>query len=500
MDRQRKKKLQNARIIMTNIFMGLSVIGIVFVMMLVAMGYGFDEKGNFEQSGLIQISSNPKGATVEIDGDTQFSRTDFNKMLSNGNHRVKISKTGYDTWEKTINVDAGLLTRVEWARLFPIETETSAVTTFSNLRLAEFSSNRKYLFTIEHNSTVGEYSSLQGEKINSKKVSLHEALNDDSEKILEGSIELVAWNESSNKALLVWTRDDKTTWHLVDLENPSKSTNLNKKFGMTFTDIRISNDSASKLWALENGNIHIIDMSNQTISGVLVSDVEQFTNNKDVIGYVSLESDKEHDHRKINIFKEGEKGSTTIHEFEEEKPSITIAMGSYWNESWIAYSINNHISVHSGKYPSFDRPSKDSLKNFLERSLEYTPNLASTNQLGRIVIFTGGVNLTSVDIETRKHFDATTEKEITKLNWLDGYLIWEIVDGKVIIRDFDGDNRREILNVNNSHPINITEDNHWLYFFVTKEADIDKDGKVKEATEDTAPADTIYTLKRQKLN
>ena len=120
MDRQRKKKLQNARIIMTNIFMGLSVIGIVFVMMLVAMGYGFDEKGNFEQSGLIQISSNPKGATVEIDGDTQFSRTDFNKMLSNGNHRVKISKTGYDTWEKTINVDAGLLTRVEWARLFPI--------------------------------------------------------------------------------------------------------------------------------------------------------------------------------------------------------------------------------------------------------------------------------------------------------------------------------------------------------------------------------------------
>ena len=89
---------------------------------------------------------------------------------------------------------------------------------------------------------------------------------------------------------------------------------------MTFTDIRISNDSASKLWALENSNIHIIDMSNQTISGVLVSDVEQFTNNKDVIGYVSLESDKEHDHRKINIFKEGEKGSTTIHEFEEKKP------------------------------------------------------------------------------------------------------------------------------------------------------------------------------------
>ena len=388
---------------------------------------------------------------------------------------------------------------MEWARLFPIETETSAVATFSNLRLAEFSSNRKYLFTIEHNATVGEYSSLQGEKINSQKVSLHEALGDNSERILEGAIELVAWNESCNKILVTWTRDDKTTWHLIDLENTDKSTNLNKKFGMTFTDVRISNDSASKLWALENGNIHIIDISNQTISGVLVSDVEQFTNNKDVISYISL-NDENHNHRKINIFKEGEKGSTTIFELEENKPSITISMGTYWSESWVAFSINNHLIVYSGKYPSFDRPIKNSLKEILNQNLEYTPNLSSTNQLGRIAIFAGNANITSVDIETRNHFNTTTEKEITKLNRLDDYLIWEIVDDKAIIRDFDGDNRREILNVNNSHPINITEDNHWLYFFETKEADIDKDGKVKEATEDTAPADTIYTLKRQKLN
>ncbi|MCR5572914.1 MAG: PEGA domain-containing protein [Candidatus Saccharibacteria bacterium] len=499
MDRQRKKKLQNARVIMTNIFMGISVIGLVFVLMLVAMGYGFDEKGNFEQSGLIQISSNPKGATVEIDGDTQFSRTDFNKMLSNGDHHVKISKAGYDTWEKTINVDAGLLTRVEWARLFPIKTEISTISTFSNLRLAEFSSDRKHLFTIEHNATVGEYSSLQGEKVNSEKVSLHEALNDNSEKILEGTIKLVSWNESGNKVLLTWAHDGKTTWHLVDLENADRSVNLNKKFGMTFTDIHISNDSASKLWALENGNIHIIDMGNQTVSGVLVSDVEQFTNNKDVIGYVGLDGN-DHNYRKISVYKEGEKGSTTILNLKEEKPSITMTMGSYWNESWIAYSVNNHISVHSGTYPSFDRPSKNSLKEFLKRDLEYTPNLASTNQLGRIVIFTGNTNITSVDIETRDDFDTATEKEVAKLNWLDGYLIWENVDNKIVIRDFDGDNRREILSVNNDQPINITENNRWLYFFEIEEADADENGEAKEATKNTPSSETIYILKRQKLD
>ena len=157
MDRQRKKKIQNIRIMITNILMAISVIGIVFILMLIAMGYNFNENGGLEQSGLIQISSSPKGATVEIDNETQFGRTDISKMLSSGDHRVKISKDGYDSWERTIKVDAGLLTRIEWARLFPLKANTATVAQFSNLRLAEFSDNRKNLFVIEHDSPIASY-------------------------------------------------------------------------------------------------------------------------------------------------------------------------------------------------------------------------------------------------------------------------------------------------------------------------------------------------------
>ena len=496
MDRKRKKKLENARVIMTNIFMGISVIGIVFVLMLIAMGYNFNEKGGIEQSGLIQISSNPKGSSVEIDGEAQFSRTDFNKMLSSGKHTVKISKSGYDTWEKTIDVDPGLLTRVEWARLFPTKTEITSVANYSNIRLAEFSSDRKRLLVIEHNSPVIQYIDIQGEKINTHKISLNDALSK-TENVLEGEIKLVSWNETGSKVVVSWTRAQKTSWHLIDLENVHKSLNLDSKFGMTFSDIHILNDSASKLWALENGRIHIIDTNSQTISGVLISNVEQFTNNKDVIAYIDVDEDD--GNRKLRVFKEGEKGSTTILNLKDKKPNITMAMGSYWNESWLAYSTDNRIVVSSGTYPSFDRPSKNSLKDIVKRDLEYTPNLVGTNQLGRIIMFTGASNLTSVDIETRDYFDSTTEAEIAKLNWLDNYLIWENSNEKIVIRDFDGDNRREILSVNNSLPVNITENNRWLYFFEIKSAEVDKDGNAKDKDKNTSTSDTIYHLKRQKL-
>ena len=336
MDRQRKKKIQNIRIMITNILMAISVIGIVFILMLIAMGYNFNENGGLEQSGLIQLSSSPKGATVEIDNETQFGRTDISKMLSSGDHRVKISKDGYDSWERTIKVDAGLLTRIEWARLFPLKANTATVAQFSNLRLAEFSDNRKNLFVIEHDSPIASYINIQGDKINTQKFYLNKALGND-ESVLDGTLKLVAWNESNDKALFTWTRDKKTTWHIFDLQNADKSVNLNKKYGMEFTDIRIANDSASKLWALEKGNMHIIDLSNQTISGVLIHDVEQFTNNKDVIAYVSTDEDGKN--RKISIFKEGEKGATPIVDLKDKKPNVILAMGAYWNESWLAYSI-----------------------------------------------------------------------------------------------------------------------------------------------------------------
>lgn len=490
MDRKRKKKIQNARVVMTNIFMGISVIAIVFVLMLVAMGYGFNEQGGIEQSGLIQISSNPKGASVEIDNETQFSRTDFNKMLSSGEHRVKIGKSGYDTWEKTIKVDAGLLTRIEWARLFPVKVETTNVANYNNLRLAEFSSNRKHLLTIEHDSPIILYSDIQGEKINVRKLSLNQALSNN-ENVLEGEINIRAWNENGNKVLVTWKRNDKTTWHILDLENIEKSINLNEKFGLEFNDVRILNDSASKLWALEKNNIHIIDTSSHTISGVLISNVEQFTNNKDVIAYVGIDV-KDHNYRKIRIYKEGEEGSTDVLDLKDKKPNITLAMGSYWNESWLGYSLDNQITIFGGTYPSFDKPSKNSLKEYVKRELPFTPTIASTNQLGRIVAFAGSSNVTTIDIETRNYFDSVTEAESSELNWLDGYIFWENNDNKIIIRDFDGDNRREILTVNNQQPINITENNRWLYYFEIKEAEADKE------TDATKP-ETIYILKRQKL-
>ena len=491
MDRKRKKKIQNARVIVTNIFMGLSVIAIVFALMLIAMGFNFGEDGGLEQSGLIQITSSPKGASVEIDGKGQFNHTDMSKMLSSGFHHVKISKSNYDTWEKDVEVDAGLLTRIEWVRLFPVNPKTTDAATFTNIRYAEFSSDRKHLVLIEHDSPYLNYMNIQDEKISrSHKLSLNSILGENLN-VLVGTISIKAWNNDGNKVILTWENDKTTTWYLIDLENEKNAINLSKEFQLNFTDVRIANNGASKLWVLENGRLHTINVNNLSISSIIVSGVEQFVNNGDVVTYVAT-SGKDNS-RKISLYQDGEEGPTTILNLEDKNPSITLAMGTYWNVSWLAFSTDQHLEFYGGNYPSYNK--KSSLKQLATKDLDFMPSVISINSTGRIITLAGASQFVSIDAETNKLFEAAFDSESSGINWLDDYLFWEIVQDKIIVRDFDGDNRREIItNVNSQLPVAISENNHWLYYFVIEEPEEDEDVLSAPST------DTIYTLKRLKLN
>ena len=502
MDRKRAKKIRNARVIMTNIFMGLSVVAIVFVLMLFAMGFSFNENGSLEQSGLLQISSHPSGATVEIDGKSQFGRTTINKMLSSGEHHIRITKSGYDTWEKDVRIDAGLLTNINWVRLFPAKTEIEEINTYDEPRLVSFSLDRKSLLYGEKESAKLFLINLQDERASTTKIDITKLLNiSNKETARTADLSVISWNESGNKVILIWKDGESTYWYLADLEKPENSINLTAKFGYSFSNILIANDSASKLWAIEGGNLHLIDLSNTTIHKTTVTGIEQLVNNHDTVIYVSQDTVAKT--RSINVFREGETGSSIVKDLTDiDAKTITISTGTYWDEDWVAYSINNTIYLAGGHYPSFDKPSKNTLKSILRRELSYTPTAILRDTELHIAVFSDGTNRTAFDFETKDYFDSHTDVAATS-HWLDDYLLWYSTSNKIFIQDFDGSNHRELISdVNNPLPICLSENNRWLYFFtVVAEKPAETTPEETEATTETesGSAKTQYILKRRKL-
>ena len=478
MDRQKRKKMRNLRVMFTNIFMALSVLALVAILMLIAMGYSFNIKTGIQQSGLVEIVSRPGAATVEIDGTTKFERTKISTMLTSGKHELKVTKSGYDIWQRSLDVDPGLLTSIDWVRLFPVNPEVYEAKTYEDIRYVNFSTNRKSMFLIEKGSLSAYYVDLQTEKLDTKKIKLATILNVAPEFVTEGTFKITSWNKEANKILLSWTRalpdeegnigEPSTDLYLVDLKSPDKTINLTKNFNLHFSRALFANDSGSKLWVLESGNLRSIDLSNLTISGLIASKVEILTNNKDVVAFVNTDENGE---RAIRIYVDGETGASVVKELADEQKDakISLSTGTYWSDNWIAYTVDKELRVLSGSYPSYDKPSKNSMRELEKQELAFIPNLISVNEDQSIIILASGKQVYALDIETTHHFNYEVDADLTSINWLDEYLTWQYVDNKIVVRDFDGYNRRELISKNdNQFGVLLTENDDWLYFFDLK--------------------------------
>lgn len=129
MDYEEKKRRQNLRVIVSEALMVLTVIITVIVLVFVVSGYWLNSNFEVERQGLLQVSSIPTGSYVLIDDSepSWFQRTNTSKMLPIGEHTVKIERDGYDSWVKTVNISEGLLFRLHYPRLFPLEREAEEI-------------------------------------------------------------------------------------------------------------------------------------------------------------------------------------------------------------------------------------------------------------------------------------------------------------------------------------------------------------------------------------
>ncbi len=142
-EHQKLRKKRAIRVAITELLMFFSVIILVVILTLIVLGYNFNinkigtEETVIERSGLLQVTSIPTGATVSLDGDEIFSRTNLSRTLSAGKHKIVLSRDGYDSWEKEITVTEGLLYRLGYPQLFLKKRTREAISTIPVAELVE---------------------------------------------------------------------------------------------------------------------------------------------------------------------------------------------------------------------------------------------------------------------------------------------------------------------------------------------------------------------------
>ena len=245
MDLEKRARRQGLRVIVSETIMVLAVAAMVIVLALVVSGYWINANFEVERQGMLQVHSVPTGASVEVDGDAPwFQRTNTSKILTSGEHKITLTKDGYDSWSKTINISEGLLYRLHYPRLFLRERDREEIYDATLSASATVSPNRRLILLLNNTTT---WTLLNIDSDNPKPTTINIANLFSSTSLADGAtnglfvgdIISAEWDQANEHILFKVKNNTSTEWVLLDVKNPINSVNITREFAADFDNIKI---------------------------------------------------------------------------------------------------------------------------------------------------------------------------------------------------------------------------------------------------------------------
>lgn len=455
MDLEKQKRRQSLRVLISEGCMVVAVIITVLVLAFVVSGYWVNSDFEVERQGLLQVSSTPTGANIEIDGggSSWFQRTNTSKMLSSGEHTVTLTKENYDSWTKTVTISEGLLYRIHYPYLFLKNREIEKVLDVPAITLATISPDKKTLLLI-NDTTSWSLINLDSDRLELKPLDIFEYFSSVSRAegasvgLFTGEVLSFDWASDNSHLLLKTNSGIGIEWVILDVKNPKNSVNLTKTFGPTLSEVKILDNSANVLLAISNGNLHRIDVSGRSISAILVENVDAFDHYDNEI---ILSAKNNEGKNYLGLFR---LGSDKIKEIKTLDSSVRPLISKFYEDKYITILDDKKVTIHK----------KDSEEEeLLLAELSFTPEQARVGHEGEFITFSSGSSIATLDMESLKILEWNADGE--SYGWLNNDMIYSVKNGELVVYDYDGQNRRILSgNVSERFPIMITSDK-WLYYF-----------------------------------
>lgn len=441
MDFEQMKRRELIRVAITEVIMTVAVICLTFAFVMVVSGYWINSDLEVKQNGFVQIYSTPRGATIQVDNDVWFNRTNASQMVSSGEREITLSRDGYDVWSKKINITEGVLYRLAYPRLFKQEREPVELLNISN-QIVSMSYDKNAMLLMS--DTNFSFVDLTRDKLEPKKIETNGI------KLNSNQITSVTWSKNSDRILFHTASNE---WILLSTRK-SEYLNLTKEFGFSFSTIESMDDSYDELVIIENNNLRKINVGAKT-SSLLATGVSKVWVYDDEIFYVA--SDESGQVRIYYVV--SEKENIKIH---DNRYDVELAFARFYDEKYLAILDGPSLEVYKGELPREAASELTSELVFGDENIGDGDLIMSLS--GNFILVKDNLRITSLNMEEMKV--TNYDLESSDYGWLDNYLIYVIQDGKMIVRDFDGENRREIISggTNANYPAVITRDRYLYYF------------------------------------
>ena len=238
-----KKQLRHKiLLILGYVLIACVVIGATTVLLYEAYGFGLGKGGKIIQYGLVYLSSQPNPAYVTVNGKLISSSTNTSLTLPEGIYNITLSRKGYRTWSRNIEVDGGTIEDYTYPLLIPVNLQTTNVKSYASApEIATQSPSRQWLL-VQHSSTSLNFDLYDISNPAKAPTQVAIPANLVSSHVTSESWKVIAWANDNQHVLLEHIFDGKIEYILFDIANPSQSINLSQTLkNISFTSIELNN-------------------------------------------------------------------------------------------------------------------------------------------------------------------------------------------------------------------------------------------------------------------
>ncbi len=465
-----KKQLLIRRIIFSGIAT-LSVLIIATFAILFMLGFRLDSgNGRLEQGALMQFDSSPNGADVFIDDRNIGSRTATKQTVVAGTHSVRMTKAGYQDWNRTLSLNAGTLTWLDYIRLVPNNRPVETVSTYETLTNLVISPDSKWALAQEKTDVPSFHLiDLRAEQVKSTLLELPQSSYSDATTAdVTHSFAIVNWDNGGRYALVKHLYKDQTEWIVVDTQNIAQTVNVTQLLGVGFNDLKFTGTSGKTFYGLTTeGAIRKIDLSAATISRTFVTHVESFNLfDNTIISYVGLDP-SDATKRVAGVYRDGDESPHVLRSINVTDGALLISFGRYFNDNYVALAEGNVVSLLRGSFPSSSSQDASSLAPLTSFELSGVVTELSFSPGSNYVLAQSGASFKSYEIEHKRSevgmLPTANGASASVLKWLDGSHLWTDDADTLVMRDFNGINPFSIMTVVPGYDASLSQNGRFFY-------------------------------------
>ena len=464
MYRRPSKRVQSIRRAMTYVFMTASVLVLVAAIILFVQGYRLNGGNNLEQGALLQFDSQPNSAVVTVDGRLVSGRSPNKSTVFAGMHTVVMTKEGYQPWTKTIDVKAGTLTWLDYGLLIPVELSVAKVAAYPELAdVLTAEDDETILLQPVASQPSFEMVDLRREQPTITTVAIPADIY--SEPVTPNVTHTFTLDEfdASGRYVLVQHRyNENIEWIVLDTQEPTRSENVTTSLDIAMSQLHFAGTSGNILYALSEGTVRKLDLSAETLSRPLITNVKNFDlYETNILSYVGTDPSNANRHV-AGVYQDGDDRPVVVRSTSEDKP-LQIAVTHYFNNDYIAVSLGNSVQVLKG-FPHDASDVEDlELLTTLMMPTESTESLGFS-PTGVYVLAQASGAFMSYDIEQGTTASGTIDNAAGEaLRWLDQATLYSDASDSLMTREFDGANVHTINPAAIGFEATLSPNSRYLY-------------------------------------